>query len=539
MRAAPVLRVRSDTGVDVAFAIAGPGARMQAFVLDAAIRYGAAALTWLGAAVGHSRLAGGRWSLDAPFEPGASWFLLVVAPPLAIVLLYHPLCEWLLAGRTPGKRAAGVRVVLADGRPPGPAAALLRNAFRLLDSLPLLYGVGLASAWVDAQHRRIGDLAAGTLLVYEPRRPSASELLAAGHSGWLDLPRHLEALRARDPRRPLADALALVESLGPLAQDLQRERARAGERPGTTPRVAPLEALHAALHLELHGRRPSLAATLATLFGARVPATARALRGTIAGVALLFGASVLGGWLLVRTDAAFAGLFASREMIATLSRGELWTEGLLGVLPSSVVSAQILVNNVAVNLSAFVFGTLFGLGTFYIVALNGLSIGALFALAAQHGVAQRLFAFVVPHGLVEFACLCVSGAAGVALGRALVRPGGATRLQSFSRAALDAGGLLAPVLLLLGGCGLIEGYVSPRDDLPLAARVAIGVGYGALMLALLAGWPGRSATRSGVRTMTSSHGGTVPASNASRNGDGSGTEPAPAGGALTSSTRTP
>ena len=115
-------------------------------------------------------------------------------------------------------------------------------------------------------------------------------------------------------------------------------------------------------------------------------------------------------------------LFASPDLIATVERGELWTEGLLNVVPSSVLSLQILTNNIVVSLFAYCAGFLFGLGTFYIVGLNGLMLGAIFAFTRQHGLDDELFRFIVAHGCVELSVMVLSGAAGAAVGEALIRP---------------------------------------------------------------------------------------------------------------------
>ncbi|HZO21999.1 MAG TPA: RDD family protein, partial [Steroidobacteraceae bacterium] len=69
-------------------------------------------------------------------------------------------------GRTPGKRMAGVELVARDGGAPGVGPLLTRNVFRLIDSLPLFYAVGLTTTMMTRDHLRVGDLAAGTLLVY-------------------------------------------------------------------------------------------------------------------------------------------------------------------------------------------------------------------------------------------------------------------------------------------------------------------------------------------------------------------------------------
>src|SRR6201996_8547383 len=177
-------------------------------------------------------------------------------------------------------------------------------------------------------------------------------------------------------------------------------------------------------------------------------------------------------------------LFASPELIATVERGQLWTEGLLNVVPSSVLSVQIFTNNIVVSLFAYCLGFLFGLGTLYILGLNGVMLGAVFAFTAQHGLAGRLFGFIVGHGCVELSVICLSGAAGAAVGEALIRPGAGGRLEAFRAAATRGSGVLLACMLLLVGAGLIEGYVSPDPAVPLPARVGIGVGYWVAMLVL-------------------------------------------------------
>jgi uncharacterized RDD family membrane protein YckC len=160
--AAPGLSVDSATGIDVSLPLAGAGARSYAFVVDWHIRL-LLALAWYTSA---ALLYNGRLSLTPPLTNEARWFGAVVAPALAIYFLYHPVLEVLLRGDTPGKRTAGVRVVSRDGGAPGIGALLVRNVFRLVDSLPLFYGLGLTLVVLTRENVRCGDMAAGTLLVY-------------------------------------------------------------------------------------------------------------------------------------------------------------------------------------------------------------------------------------------------------------------------------------------------------------------------------------------------------------------------------------
>src|ERR1700748_3947116 len=102
------LTVQSVTGVELTLAIAGPGTRSYAFVIDWHIRL----------------LIAGAWLLVASFVVHAklSWrgqdALLSLLPAAVIYFLYHPIVEVLMRGRTPGKRMAGVRIVNRDGGAP-------------------------------------------------------------------------------------------------------------------------------------------------------------------------------------------------------------------------------------------------------------------------------------------------------------------------------------------------------------------------------------------------------------------------------------
>jgi uncharacterized RDD family membrane protein YckC len=202
------LEVDSATGVAVRFELVGPGGRSLAFVIDWHIR-AALALCWYVAAALLHNLPAGRASLAAPLEPGASWFLVVLTPAAALYLLYHPILELAMRGRTPGKRLAGMRLVTRSGATPGYGALLLRNLFRLIDSLPAFYGVGLTATLLTRDHVRIGDLAAGTVLVYDrpyaaPADAPAVDPERAALAGEL-----LERWNSLDPdhRRRLADRL--------------------------------------------------------------------------------------------------------------------------------------------------------------------------------------------------------------------------------------------------------------------------------------------------------------------------------------------
>ena len=179
----PELSVDSVTGIDVSLPVAGPGARSFAFIIDWHIRF-VLALAWYVVA---TLIYNGSFSLSPPATFAGAWFAVILLPTFAIYFLYHPVLEILLRGRTPGKRSVGICIVTRAGGPPGAGALLVRNVFRLIDSLPVAYGVGLVLMVLTRESLRCGDMAAGTLLTYE--RPVAdAELLqsAAQRVGKLD-----------------------------------------------------------------------------------------------------------------------------------------------------------------------------------------------------------------------------------------------------------------------------------------------------------------------------------------------------------------
>ena len=161
-----LIYVNSADAMSYALEIAGVGARSYAFVLDWHIRL-LVALVWiyLAAFVFYDLSIFSTMFEEDTADAAAAW---VVFLPAAIVyFFYHPILETLMHGSTPGKRMAGVRIITLEGFTPGIGSILIRNIFRLIDGLPGVYTVGLLFAIFTKHHVRIGDIAAGTVLVYE------------------------------------------------------------------------------------------------------------------------------------------------------------------------------------------------------------------------------------------------------------------------------------------------------------------------------------------------------------------------------------
>ena len=141
---------------------AGPLIRASAWLLDLAIRSAVLLLLFIPIALVGMDVGVGLWLI--------AWFL--------ADWLFGAFAEWRWKGVTPGKHVCHIRVVAADGQPPTLAACLLRNVLRFADALPTP-ATGILAMVLSGNFQRLGDLAAGTLVVYDERPPPvrlASEL---------------------------------------------------------------------------------------------------------------------------------------------------------------------------------------------------------------------------------------------------------------------------------------------------------------------------------------------------------------------------
>src|SRR5262245_64045083 len=102
----------------------------------------------------------------------AFWFILL----FALEWFYPVVFELTPSGATPGKRTFGLRVLMDNGLPVTAAASVTRNLLRAADFLPLFYGFAIVSMLVRRDAKRLGDVAAATLVVYEPRTVSPAPL---------------------------------------------------------------------------------------------------------------------------------------------------------------------------------------------------------------------------------------------------------------------------------------------------------------------------------------------------------------------------
>jgi uncharacterized RDD family membrane protein YckC len=180
------LRIRTPEGIVFAYQLAGPVPRCLAILIDLACIIAAASL------LGRLAALGGLIAED---------FLqaLIIIAMFAISIGYGTVSEWLWRGQTLGKRLLRLRVLDASGLRLQFHQVLMRNLLRFVDMLPAFYLLGGIVSVLNSRRQRLGDLAAGTVVVQNPRHlePDLEQLLAGKFNSLRQYP-HLEArLRQR------------------------------------------------------------------------------------------------------------------------------------------------------------------------------------------------------------------------------------------------------------------------------------------------------------------------------------------------------
>lgn len=155
--------VATPEGVDLELQLAGVGSRFIAALLDVVIQ--GAIIFALAFGLGVATAASG--GLDSE-DDVSGWLLAAFTIASFLVIVgYDMAFELLGGGRTPGKRANKLRVLQADGRPIGFLSSAIRNLLRIVDFLPVFYVSGAITISVTERNQRLGDLAAGTLVIRE------------------------------------------------------------------------------------------------------------------------------------------------------------------------------------------------------------------------------------------------------------------------------------------------------------------------------------------------------------------------------------
>lgn len=248
---------------------------------------------------------------------------------------------------------------------------------------------------------------------------------------------------------------------------------------------------------------------LREFFAVTIPRTFRRHGAYVAIACAIFAAPALIAFAAAAADPAWADALVAprlREVIEEfLARdvpaGQYFADT-QSVMGADNLSGMILANNLRVALMSFAYGLTAGLGTLYVLAGNGLMVGALLGLGAHHDRCADILAIIAPHGFLELFAIFMAGGAGLMIGWALIDPGDRRRVDALAAAAGEAVVVLMGALVLLGAAALIEGFVSPQTTGVLQSnglRVLVGFTAWLALFAWLALVCGRSGRMEGCR----------------------------------------
>ena len=245
--------------------------------------------------------------------------------------------------------------------------------------------------------------------------------------------------------------------------------------------VAYLNALVARAHPLLFRNAPARPAGVLRWFAVGIPRSFRERRRyVLLSVAILI-AGALAGWLAVDLRPDLRASLVPASGFDQLARGQVSS------LPDApLLGTVIITNNIKVAVLCFVGGFAAGVPTAFLLAVNGWMLGTLAEAVHSGGYDLAFWSLIVPHGVLELSIIVITGAAGLCIGDALLRPGLRGRGDAVSRAALGTVGLAAGAASLLVVSGLLEAYVSP-SLLPPWAKLLIGALVGVLLYAWLLG----------------------------------------------------
>lgn len=561
------LVVTTPEHVTIEFPLAGLGSRYAALLLDLVVMF----VIWMTPVLLLALLGG--------LGIGGSWATgLLVLWSFLVLWGYSFLYEAFRDGQTPGKRMLAIRTVMDGGYPVTVRAAAIRGLLRIIDIQPgatCLFG-GF-SMLLSAQHKRLGDHAAGTVVVrelpiefpdvqetattdaaaprFDDRLFTALETFAErqgslSHAAALKLARplceHVEPLmtrgagesaveflvRAHDEESSRRQAARLRVAAGSAAavallrskrerweafhDDVRRVRKRGlssldedalsdfaaryrevsadlarARTYGASPRtIYALERITGAAHNLFYRPARHTAGRLGQFIRNGFPALVRRLWKPLLAASLLLYVPGAITYRVVTTQPEYESMLAGVELLQRADRAaadpsmDYFDTIDVPWMGSTTLSSMLIANNVQVSFLAFAAGLAAGLGTVYVLVLNGIHLGAALAVFANRGVLDTIGLFVLPHGVIEMTAITISGAAGLWMGSALYVPGRATRGRALGERARDGVSLVLGVAFLLVVAGLIEGFISPSKIAVPLKLLAAGVAATSLVLYL-------------------------------------------------------
>jgi uncharacterized membrane protein SpoIIM required for sporulation len=289
-------------------------------------------------------------------------------------------------------------------------------------------------------------------------------------------------IKKAGPRGAGALAHSELQELGLLYRQIAADLASVREDPLSQPWAGFLNQLLARAHNLIYMGRRARPGGIIGFYRVDFPRTFRKTWSYTALAFMLFLAGALAGFFTGLADPSFQRFFLGPEMSDTIDRREMWTHSVLTIKP--LASSAIMTNNLSVSFTVFAVGIIGGLGTVYLLAMNGVLMGVIGAACWQAGMSLQLWSFVAPHGALELPAVFIAGGGGLLLARGLLFPGELPRREALIVYGGQGVRLALGIIPLLLVAGVLEGFFSP-SYLPAAAKFTCSAAAGGLLLLYL------------------------------------------------------
>jgi len=200
---------------------------------------------------------------------------------------------------------------------------------------------------------------------------------------------------------------------------------------------------------------------------------------------LLFFVAGVAGVLMGIADPGFSHYFLGPHMMQSIENHKMWTDSIVTVKP--LASSGILTNNMSVAFAAFATGITAGIGTVWMMLMNGLMMGVVAVACWREGMSLPLWSFVAAQGVLELPAIFIAGGAGLGIAKGMLFPGILARKESLVQAGAKSVRLVLGTIPLLLVAGLVEGFVSPTNLAPGMKFLLAGALGTLLVLYLLSG----------------------------------------------------
>ncbi|MBN2582637.1 MAG: stage II sporulation protein M [Planctomycetes bacterium] len=311
--------------------------------------------------------------------------------------------------------------------------------------------------------------------------------VARNQQQWQALEGHLKTIEQRGPHHLDAEALhdfALLYRKA--ADDLAYARTFFSDSKVTEY----LNHVVGRVHPLLYSRTRRSPVEIVSFFRRDFPRAFRRSWRSITTATGIFLLAAVVGYLGTWQNPTAARRILPARIIQSVDAGRMWTDDVYAMAPGDYLSAKLFTNNIAVTFALLALGMTAGVGTVFLLGLNGLTLGAAGGLCHSAGMGGPFWSFVAAHGPLELLVVFIAGGAGLELAMALVAPGQWRRGDALRLRGARAVKLVLGSMPLLVVAGVVEGVISGGKPLWVVggydmARVACGLALVGAVLAYL------------------------------------------------------